>query len=107
MGKVLIEKVWTQPLEATFELRSVLSICLSGTAFEFSLCTQATYIYRLACIAIVHFIVECSCCQTWRIHILIIDACIKYAGILGAYGYRQSLLNGMQEDVVAKNMALN
>ena len=88
MGKVLIEKIWTQPLEAAFVLRNVLRICLSGTAFEFSLSTQATRIYRLACIAIVHIIVECSCCQTWRIHVLIIDACIKYAGILGAYRYR-------------------
>ena len=90
----------TEPAEAPLERSGVLGIDLGSAAAKIGLGMQPRHIWFLVVVVFV---------LLWRKEVLVCvgDAGIEQAGVLGANGQRLIMLQGMQIDKIAQDVALD
>ena len=99
-GELRQEAVGTEPAKAPLERSGVLGIDLGSTAAEIGLGVQPQDLWFLVVVVFVLLRRE-------QVVVCVGDAGIEQAGILGADGKRLIVLQGMQIDEIAQDVALD
>src|SRR5882672_8400495 len=98
------KKIRAKPFEPAPELVCVRLIRLRGARAEVCLSAEIKGTPRSLLASIVFL--EQLGAGRFVVYVFVVVACVEQTGILGAKRQRQVVLDGMQEDMIAQNVAL-